>query len=127
MSVLDRQWVRLTVSAVIAVGLVAVSFVDVAVAQQRRAHDRKVAAARALHRAETRYLTDVRKIAGDVYDVVQPYQQVLDAFISDPTTIVAARDAFAVPAPAKQVTALIARLDALTVPKTMHAHQAKLS
>lgn len=126
MSVLDRRWVRITFAAVVAAGLVAVTSVDVAVAQQRRAHDRKVAAARALRRAESRYLNDVRTIAADVYAVVQPYQQVLDAFIGDPTTIVAARDAFAVPAPAKQMKALVARLDALTVPPTMRAHQAKL-
>src|SRR5436305_383983 len=99
MSVLDRRWVRLTSIFVVLAGLIAVTTVDVAVAQQRRAHDRKVAAARALRRAESRYLDDVRKIAGDVYAVVQPYQQVLDAFISDPTTIFAARDAFSGPKP----------------------------
>jgi hypothetical protein len=122
----ERRWVRIAFAATIAAGVVAVTTVDVAVAQQRRAHDRKVAAARALRRAETRYLNDVTKIAADVYAVAQPYQQVLDAFIGDPTTIVAARDAFGVPAPAKQMKALVARLDGLTVPRTMHTHQAKL-
>lgn len=126
MPVLDRRWVRIAFAAAVAAGLVAVTSVDVVVVQHRRAHDRKVAAARALRRAESRYLNDVRAIAADVYAVVQPYQQVLDAFIGDPTTIVAARDAFAVPAPAKQMKALVARLDGLTVPPTMHAHQAKL-
>jgi len=126
MSVLDRKWPRIVFAVVVALGLVAVTCVDVAVAQQRREHDRKVAAARALHRAETRYLNDVRAIAGKAYNVLQPYQQVLDAMYADPTMIYAARDAFAGPAPAKQVAALVARLDALSVPTTMRAHHAKL-
>jgi len=126
MSVLDRKWVRRAFAAAVAAGLVAVTSVDVAVAQQRREHDRKVAAARALHRAESRYLDGVRAIAAKAFDVLQPYQQVLNAMYADPTTIYAARDAFAGAAPAKQIGALVARLDKLPVPKTMRAHQEKL-
>lgn len=126
MSVFDRKWVRVAFAAGIAAGLVAVTSVDVAVAQQRREHDRKVAAARALRRAETRYLDGVRAIAGQAYKILQPYQQVLDAMYADPTMIYAARDAFAGAAPAKQIGTLVARLDKLSVPKTMHGHQEKL-
>jgi hypothetical protein len=126
MSILDRRWVRITVTAGVAAGLVAVTSIDVVVAQQRREHDRKVAAARALHRAESHYLDGVRTIAGQVFNVLQPYEQVIDELDSDPTTIYSARDAFAGAASAKRLGDLVRRLDELSVPPTMGSHQAKL-
>lgn len=108
-------------------GAIATTTADFAVASDRRAHDRKVAAAHARHRAESRYLGEVDRIARDVYDVVQPYHQVLDAVIADPTAIYSARDAFAAAEPAQQLRTLSSRLDAVTVPPTMRSYQADLS
>ena len=96
MPVLDRRWLRLTVAAVIAAGLVVVTWVDVAVAQQRRAHDRKVAAQRAEQRAEVAFLAKLTPVANDVYRAAAPVQTVLAALANPgPDDIFAARDALA--------------------------------
>jgi hypothetical protein len=107
-------------------GAIATATTDVAVASDRRAHERKLAAARAEHRLETRYLHDVGAIAGAVYNVVQPYHQVLDALAADPTTIFSARDAFAGPDSARELARLATRLHAVSVPPVMRTHQAAL-
>lgn len=107
-------------------GAIATATTDVAVASDRRAHERKLAAARAEHRLEARYLHDVDGIAGEVYNAVQPYHQVLDALAADPTAIFSARDAFAAPDSAQQLTRLSARLHAVSVPPVMQKHQASL-
>src|SRR4051812_5244997 len=126
MSIVDNRLVRIGFVVLVALGLVAVTCIDVAVADRRRAHDRRVAAQRALHRAETRYLNGVSQISAQLFDIVQPYQQVIDDLNRDPTAILSARDAFAVASPPKQINALVARLDALPVPSTMRSHQSKL-
>lgn len=96
MAIFDRRWVRLTFATVVTCGLVAVTSVDVAVAQQRRAHDRKVAAARAEHRAELAFLAKLTPMASDVYRAAAPVQAVLAALANPgPDDIFAARDALA--------------------------------
>src|SRR5581483_11690876 len=90
----DRTWVRRTVAIVVAAGLVAVTWVDVAVAQQRRAHDRNVAAERAERRAERAFLAKLTPVADDVYRAAAPVQAVLAALDNPgPDDMFAARDA----------------------------------
>ena len=124
---LASRWVRRVVVLLVGLGAVATATTDFAVASDRRAHDRKVAAARKVHGAESRYLDSVSEIAHDVYDVVQPYHQVLDAVIADPTAIYSARDGFASAEPAQQMRALSAKFDALVPPPTMRSHHADLA
>jgi hypothetical protein len=96
MSVLDRSWVRITIAALIAVGLVVVTGADVAVAKQRREHDRKVAALRAERRAELSFLAKLSPVADDVFRAAAPVQAVLAALADPgPDDIYAARDALA--------------------------------
>jgi hypothetical protein len=118
MPALRHRWVRVGLAVLLALGLIATITIDVAVAQQRRAHDRKVAAARAELRAELAYLRAVRSIAADVFATMQPYNQVLDSLASDPFRgdIFEARDAFAAPIAGTKLTAIIAKLATLRPP-----------
>jgi hypothetical protein len=127
MSVLDRAWVRITFAAVIALGLVAVACVDVAVAQQRRAHDRKVAAARAERRAEREFLAQLTPVADDVYRAAAPVQVVLSA-LADPLAddIFAARDALAHGNSRAALHKLSAQLHALHAPPGLRKQTASL-
>src|SRR5690242_16254658 len=96
MPVLDRRWVRNTVAVVVLAGLAAVTSVDVVVAQDRREHDRKVAAARAERRAERAFLAKLTPVADDVFRAAAPVQAVLAALAEPgPDDIFAARDALA--------------------------------
>lgn len=122
MPVLDRRWVRFTVAAVIAAGLVAVTGVDVAVAQQRRAHDRKVAALRAERRAEAAFLAKLTPVANEVYRAAAPVQAVLAALANPgPDDIFAARDALAHGGSLAALRKLSVQLHALRPPVGLRA------
>jgi hypothetical protein len=127
MSVLDRRWVRVVFAAVIAMGLVAVTCVDVAVAQQRREHDRKVAAARAERRAEVAFLRNLTPVANDVYRAAAPVQTVLAALADPgPDDIFAARDALAHGGSLAALKSLSTRLHALRPPVGLRDQTASL-
>ncbi|MBV9097372.1 MAG: hypothetical protein JO079_04875 [Frankiaceae bacterium] len=127
MSVLDRRWVRLTVAALIAVALVAVTGLDVAVAQQRRAHDRKVAAARAERRAELSFLRTLTPVADNVFEAAAPVQAVLAALADPgPDDIYAARDALAHGGSLATLRSLSTQLHALRPPRGLREQTASL-
>jgi hypothetical protein len=127
MSLLDRKWVRVVFAAVIAAGLVAVTCVDVAVAQQRREHDRKVAAARAERRAEVAFLAKLTPVADDVYRAAAPVQTVLAALADPgPDDIFAARDALAHGGSLAALRSLSKRVHALRAPVGLRESTASL-
>ncbi|MDQ1685963.1 MAG: hypothetical protein QOC82_2700 [Frankiaceae bacterium] len=127
MSVLDRKWVRIVFAAVIAAGLVAVTCVDVAVAQQRREHDRKVAAARAEYRVELAFLAKLAPVANDVYRAAAPVQSVLAALANPgPDDVFAARDALAHGGSLAALRKLSNQLHALRPPAGLQQQTASL-
>jgi len=127
MSVLDRSWVRIVVASVIAVALVVVTGVDVAVAKQRRAHDRKVAAARAERRAELAFLATLMPVADNVFEAAAPVQAVLAALADPgPDDIYAARDALAHGGSLAALRSLSTQLHALRPPRGLRQQTASV-
>jgi hypothetical protein len=127
MPLLDRTWIRIVVAALVAAGLVAVTCVDVAVVQQRREHDRKVAAARAERRVEVAFLATLTPVADDVYRAAAPVQTVLAALANPgPDDIFAARDALAHGGSLAALRALSTRLHALRPPVGLRQATASL-
>jgi hypothetical protein len=101
----------------VALGLVATTCVDVAVAQQRREHDRKVAAARAERRAERAFLRQVQPLAEAAYRSAAPVNVVLAALYDpQPGDVLAARDALAHGRALAGLRDATARIKALRVP-----------
>lgn len=89
-----RGWLRALVVAAIALGLVATTGIDVAVAGAKRAHERRIAAARAERRAERTLLDRLRTISVDIINTVQPVElAVASAQRPDPAALIGARDA----------------------------------
>jgi hypothetical protein len=128
MSIVGSRVVRIATTVALALGLVAVMCVDVAVADQRRAHDRKVAAARAERRAERAYLERLRPLVVRVYRAAAPEQAVLDALADpEPTDVYAARDAFAHGRATADLAALAATLHRLAPPAALRQQTASLT
>jgi len=127
MPVLDRRWVRNTVAVVVLAGLAAVTSVDVVVAQDRREHDRKVAAARAERRAEQAFLVKLTPVANDVFRAAAPVQAVLAALAEPgPDDIFAARDALAHGGSLAELRKLSTALHALRPPVGLRAQTASV-
>jgi hypothetical protein len=120
--------VRASVVITMVCGLVATTFVDVAVAGSRRAHDRKVAAARALGRAEHRYFQQLTPIALALYADAQGLKQALSGISLEPSpgALVGARDAFAYARRVGTISSAIRQMRALTPPRPLSVDQRRL-
>lgn len=111
----------------VAAGVLATASIDVVVASQRRAHDRKVAAARAEQRAERALLHDVSVIAVDVQLASDPIVTALRSVsLPAPGELVGARDAIAHGGGGEALAADVTRLRALHPPASMRRDLTKL-
>lgn len=122
------RWLRVAVVTTMVSGLVATTFVDVAVAGSRRAHDRKIAAARALSRAEHGYLQRLTPIAVGLYADAQGLKQALSGISleASPGALVGARDAFAYARRAGTISLAVQQIRALTPPTPLSVDQRRL-
>ena len=122
------RWARVAATALVALGLVATTCVDVAVASERRAKQRKAAAVRAEQRAERSLLRDLSAIATDVMLAADPVQTSLRAAsLPEPGQLVGARDAIAHGGAADALATAVTRLRGLHAPAPMRSGLAKLT
>jgi hypothetical protein len=118
-----RRSIQVVVTTLLALGLVATVSVDVAVAGAKRAHDRKVAAARAEMRAEGAFLARLAPIAIDIERAANPVSVALAAAESpSPASLVGARDALAHGGGVAALDSALKRLTALRPPQPMRSN-----